>query len=1118
MSYGRATKTGAAVLTSALAATLISSSAEAGLKYWTTGRYDADSYVQDGLVLHYDGIRNAGLDQPHSMTTTTWVNLANPGTQDLTKGGSGKNSKWLDDGFFFDGTNWFQSTGLQLGNQYITQVLVDANCADHDAKANIGYVWFPSGNHLGSTFKMSDNKNTGGDWTLWSLSIRRVLESSKGIWFNTHSYTSNRPGLGATAFTYVNCMANKTYTACFSGVTEPTGAVGRYGLRTDSYFKDANGNTPTELPSITTSTFGIGGNPGGGTQQLIGTIKSFRHYNRVLSVEERTWNRAVDDVRFFGKLVSTIPVTNAVIASSIACVGGNEKAGAYAVDAGGYTFTAHASQTVNGRAYTCTGYKLETWDDATGTWGNARTESGTSVAVTASDRVRITWQWTGGDGIVTRYTTADYVQDGLLFHYDGICNVGADQPHSNDTLEWKNLAPNGGFNMNLHVISMEGAKSGEWRADGYRFENESYFAPDVDVTLPSNQTIQVAMLGTALDQYAINSSGAYVNEAYFYYNRATFDKGGSLSLRKDTSGSFNSWIDWSTHGYDSRTGNDGARPDVMTTTGVPFEYVTAVLADDFTADFLGTTIPTAETSRWTMNASRRTISKVPQVQTSISPGFGIGGSPNNDRSNFRGVIKNFRFYNRVLTNEELAHNRVIDEYRFHGVIPVTNVIVTTSHSFFAGNEANGNYEISGAYTFSAPTETQTDAHGIKYTLDGYTLETWNSETLGWSTPVANTGSSYTYTVASSPAKVRLTWRWKATQGLRTAADYGLEDVVPNGLLLHYDGIKNIGAECADVTNPTNTWSKAWVNLADSGRYNLTRVNKTTKAGSWTTDGFAFTNTSSTVGSRFDSSGPFTLTPSYSLQVLLDAKASDQSDTTCGYMMFNGPWKSSSIAIRTATDYGANGSLYYVADSSYGETGTARPRFTNGSRDLPYTYATAIIDGKKAMFFGGTEYPTSGTAINTKTVDATAQPLTKLHIGGGQGSQDFTGTLKSFRYYDRVLTTDELVRNRNVDSARYFGTLATTNVFVVAGGEGAVQTEQGAYKVEGEWTFTATKTVNKKGEVVDVVRYSTEELVNGVWTNKRICNGNSYTYTDGTSPAAVRLTWLGQPLGTVILFQ
>ena len=60
--------------------------ATAGLKYWTTGGYDADSYVQEGLVLNYDGIRNAGLGQPHSTNATTWVNLGSGGSAyDMTR-------------------------------------------------------------------------------------------------------------------------------------------------------------------------------------------------------------------------------------------------------------------------------------------------------------------------------------------------------------------------------------------------------------------------------------------------------------------------------------------------------------------------------------------------------------------------------------------------------------------------------------------------------------------------------------------------------------------------------------------------------------------------------------------------------------------------------------------------------------------------------------------------------------------------------------------------------------------------------------------------------------------------------------------------------------------------
>ena len=55
---------------------------------------------------------------------------------------------------------------------------------------------------------------------------------------------------------------------------------------------------------------------------------------------------------------------------------------------------------------------------------------------------------------------------------------------------------------------------------------------------------------------------------------------------------------------------------------------------------------------------------------------------------------------------------------------------------------------------------------------------------------------------------------------------------------------------------------------------------------------------------------------------------------------------------------------------------------------------------------------------------------------------------------------------------------------------------------------AATTVNKRGETVPVVRYSVETLSNGVWANKTYHSGSTYTYTEGTSPATVRLKWLG----------
>ena len=1070
---------------------LCAASIHAGVKYWDNPAfkaYDADAYVQDGLVLNYDGIRNVGIDQPHSTTTTTWVNLANPGTHDLSfyAKTSGATTNWLDNGYLFNNGTVFRemSSNLVVPGKQTTQVLMDATCANI---SSLGYVWFPG--QVGS-----DNTY----WQTWSVSIRD--KNTKQIWYNTHAYTTDRPKWNGTEFSYLTALANETYTAAFSGTEEPTSTPGRYPTKTDVVF-----------PSRTMGSWAIGGQPNG-SDSLNGSIKSFRLYYKVLATDELVWNRAVDNRRFFGTAFSTIPATNAVIASavvglSIADVPATEPLGCYAVDAAGYTFTAPATTNVNGRTYACTGYTVETWDAATGNWGAPVSQSGVLAAPVASgDRVRITWQWTAGDGIVTRYTPADYVQNGLLLHYDGIRNAGADRPHSSAPAKWRNIAPGGGWDLNFHAKAGV-TKLGEWRADGYRFEQQSWFTPGTAITLPSNQTVQIAVEANGLDQEAYrNSSDQIVNESYLWYNTGTFNKGGSISLRRDNNATGNEFFDWTTHGYSTATGNATTRPDPCQPNGTPLRYVTTVLADNYTAAFLGTSIPTTTSStRWLQNAVRMALTSTPQVQTASGNGFYIGGLADNTLRKFRGTIHNFRLYNRVLTNEELAQNRVVDDYRFHGVMPVTNVIVASSHSFLSGNERNGNYEISGSYTFGAPAATQTDSRGFSYAFRGYTLETWDAAAQGWSAPVSYESGSYTYTVATSPAKVRLTWVWEASGNLRTAADYGLSDYVSSGLVLHYDGIKNIGEESADVSNPTSAWAKAWANLVDPGAFTLSRQNKSEKAGVWDTDGFAFVNLNATTGSWFQCNTPLTLTPAYTWQFLADARVSEQHNTDCTYLMFNETWQKSSLAIRTKSDYSYG--LYYVPDTTVGDSsGYSRPKLLDtGDANSKYTYATAMIDGRKAMIFAGTDYPTDSPNLKTSPNAATAQTITRIRIGGGNagnGTQDFTGKIKNVRYYDRILTPEEMRRNRQVDSARYFGELAFTNVVVAVDDnlDVAATPAPGAYAVEGAYAFT----VAAGGDTPN--GYKLQDWDGTKWTNARFVESLSYTYDAATSAPLVKLTW------------
>ena len=186
---------------------------------------------------------------------------------------------------------------------------------------------------------------------------------------------------------------------------------------------------------------------------------------------------------------------------------------------------------------------------------------------------------------------------------------------------------------------------------------------------------------------------------------------------------------------------------------------------------------------------------------------GAGGTV----SMINGTIKFFRCYDRVLTEAELAWNRQVDNYRYFGP-PVTNVIVATTNPNLHGNEAEGPYEVSGAYTFTAPASLT--AKGITYTNDGYTVETWDGS--AWANAVSYESSSYPY--ATSAGMVRLTWKWKPVRGLRTTADYGFNDYSQAGLIWNYDGICNVGAWKSHSTNATT-----WVNLGSAGvAYNLSR--------------------------------------------------------------------------------------------------------------------------------------------------------------------------------------------------------------------------------------------------------------------------------------------------------
>ena len=468
-------------------------------------------YVQDGLVVNYDGIRNAGPNADHDPNALTWVNCANPGTYDMTRystngtvgasnaataaawNNDAARGAWTDKGFVFDKDAAFhQPSSFAIPKTYTIQALVDATPVDQPA---IGYI-------------MCDYN--AAHWAYCSLGIRNSnYNYGGGNVANTMYLVSGsigkRPavrGASGAPFTYVTAINNANDGVTFTGTKAPWDAAS-----TDASYGHAYNSSTAGSAYTYANGFCIGSHYPRTDEMFKGTIKNFRFYNRCLSDAEVLWNRVVDDARYFRGVrdISVIPATNVV--ESFTIPGARDFH--YAIDAEGQTFTAPASKAVAGKRYVCSGYTLETWDGSA--WGAPVAHNG-EFSYTAADTsalVRVTWQYAeaSGEGGLKVYGVGDYVQDGLVWNYDGICNQGADVPHDPTALTWANLG-SGGSSTDLYLqrrntagngyenateletSSGRNAGPGAWTADGFAFQGESRFRSDAPVDAGTDYTLQ----------------------------------------------------------------------------------------------------------------------------------------------------------------------------------------------------------------------------------------------------------------------------------------------------------------------------------------------------------------------------------------------------------------------------------------------------------------------------------------------------------------------------------------------------------------------------------------------------------------------------------------------------
>ncbi len=1088
--------------------------ATAGVKYWDNPdfkAYDVGDYVQDGLVLHYDGIRNAGAGEAHSDTTDTWANLASDGALPLTwcswissdsKYQRVRNDTtqgaWEENGFHFNGQSVFateESSNLfSLPETYTMQFTMTADLSEATGTSGSGYLFMP-----------------GKSWEQGSVGVRNsangtttpanaVYVVDRGRFNNT----TTRPNFTDATPRYATILGTSASLACFAGTSIPAvGTTYTDSCRANVNARAAHANNWIAFGAQYNGTSGTMRDTVASVQGFNGTLHAIRYYSKALSADDLAWNRVIDEYRFFGAS-APIPVTNVVVATAAEGIDGYQPCGAYALDAEGFTFTAPAQRTIKGMRYILNGYTIETWNGSD--WGAVVEHDGNAYDATSSGKVRLTWQYErpAGEGQFKTYDVGDYVLDGLLLHYDGIRNVGAAAAHDPDAHQWMNLAP--GYesrwpmdwcsytesSANNYAWHRNDYTQGAWTDDGFAFNGKGYFAKwnDGDTfAVPANFTVQISVTGAIADQLG--------DPAYLWTGQPGWSYG-SIAMRKSNNSAANG--NSNSVYYVNSTVHPTERPNFYPAGAKP-SYVTAIVDYDDTQTtyiFDGTARPVA--GGRDAPAISGTSPATNMTWFSVGGFHGRSGTAANLQS-FNGTVHSFRFYNRVLTDAEVAQNRKVDEFRFFGRCDVT---VQSTYSYLEGYDKNGCYDVDGSYTFAAP-ESVTTPNGITYACDGYILETQDG--IGWALVGSYESCSYLY--ETSAGTVRLTWKWKATSGLRTAADYSLADLSPAGLRLHYDGKLNAGVGVAHSDDATK-----WVNLgSDGAAMDLTRATASgataEEIGAWTDDGYAFGGHSQFNSGRVQWGDIFTAQCLADADMAANAAAASDAAAKGNHInVFATTWDR--MGVRILGDK-------TVRLNVQGQN-TTGPRFSPGDT---LTYLTAIEDAsaKTASLFSGTVAPTKGSAAQGFTsLSSIGNVYTNaLRLGGWGGSlndsDNVIGTIKSFRYYDRVLTEEELVRNRNVDAARYFGELGVTNVLVAVEEGSGITADPlpGAYFVEGQYTFTVTTGPAGLGYKLSVPDG------NGGWqTLSAFAEGGSYTYTDGTSPACVKLEWRLQKPFTIII--
>lgn len=977
--------------------------------------YGPADYVQDGLVVLLDGVVNSGWDKPHDSSATAWANLAD--TANPAEIVASSTSGWTaEGGYRFEGGVCYAK--LKKAAPAMTTATFEF-AADVKASEQISNQAWPR--------YISDGD--GRDHNIHSYGKESLLR------FKSFEWTGNANDWNGHAAEHPGRAQIPNWQGRQASFVFAENVLQSYE---DGQLRQSVARQKAEKDAIPSTRWMVGNKGQNADQQLVGTMNCVRLYNRALSPEEVAHNGRIDAARFSG-----VPmVTNALIATALTGAEGLEVSGAYAVD-GVHVFTVPSCVRMNGKTYIPTGYTCARWNGTA--WGETETRTSFSCRVTDQEKVRIVWQWAETDGRLGG--TDAYVQEGLVLHLDGISNDGEGRPHEPDAVRWVNLADRS------NPACLKFSETSGWRRGcGYRFEGAVSFARTAK-PLPAMTT---ATFEIASEISAEEQTATWVR--YFSPHNGT--DLGIHSYQKQTMLRFKSeaWTGNATGWAGDYTANP-SRAQIPSWKGRQASFVFAE------KDLIS----------YEAGEKRQQASRTSAAADSIpSTPWMIDCLQNDSAQQLVGTMKSVRLYNRALTADEVKANAAVDQIRFGETRPDQGAVIVTSRADgLSGRERAGTYLARG-WPFTAG-RIVTDK-GFTYDPAGYVIEQWDAATETWRiVETSDTASSWRSPAQEDFSTCRLSWKWRLVSGLRTAASYDVGDYVQAGLIVHLDGIRNVGAD-----KPHDPESAVWRDLSYRASYADVVASET--SGWRNGSGYEF------CGGACYAYVKSAVSPgeNVSIEIAGDVDPAKQTASAARLVSFDmGP-----------NDVDKHDMMVYVTKPSASDPSPCRWKVENWSGNnwqhranisAPWDgkYAAFTMDGKTLV-----SYKKGCADMSFPRVLPQAIPPVFWMVGSqygrhtAVGTHQLVGTVKALRVYNRALSAEEVAWNHKVDVARFDGALTVTNVVVAPGADArfdaAMREAPGAYEVTGEWTFTAADVPEGADGGRRISGYTLETWENGAW--------------------------------------